>query len=139
MELWKELEGKLAVAEQNKKDAEDTLKEILGSLDEAGGELDKVIERLTPAPTPGTPAGGEGETGGAGDTEEGGAGEAATVVTPVALAAAPAAQATVVAQNQAAAPLYRSLTKQHLLQKQLLQIHRKPFRLVPIRKRPRKP
>ena len=135
----KELEGKLAVAEQNKKDAEDTLKEILGSLDEAGGELDKVIERLTPAPTPGTPAGGEGETGGADDTEEGGAGEAATVVTPVALAAAPAAQATVVAQNQAAAPLYRSLTKQHLLQKQLLQIHRKPFRQVPIRKRPRKP
>lgn len=101
----KELEGKLAVAEQNKKDAEDTLKEILGSLDEAGGELDKVIERLTPAPTPGTPAGGEGETGGAGDTEEGGAGEAETVVTPVALAAAPAAQATVVAQNQAAAPV----------------------------------
>lgn len=100
-----ELEGKLAVAEQNKKDAEDTLNEILGSLDEAGGELDKVIERLTPAPTPGTPAGGEGETGGAGDTEEGGAGEAATVVTPVALAAAPAAQATVVAQNQAAAPV----------------------------------
>lgn len=100
-----ELKGKLAVAEQNKKDAEDTLKEILGSLDEAGGELDKVIERLTPAPTPGTPAGGEGETGGAGDTEEGGAGEAATVVTPVALAAAPAAQATVVAQNQAAAPV----------------------------------
>lgn len=99
----KELEGKLAVAEQNKKDAEDTLKEILGSLDEAGGELDKVIDRLTPAPTSGTPAGGEGETGGAGDTEEGGAGEAATVVTPVALAAAPAAQATVVAQNQAAA------------------------------------
>ena len=101
----KELEGKLAVAEQNKKDAEDTLKEILGSLDEAGGELDKVIERLTPAPTPGTPAGGEGETGGADDTEEGGAGEAATVVTPVALVAAPAAQATVVAQNQAAAPV----------------------------------
>lgn len=101
----KELEGKLAVAEQNKKDAEDTLKEILGSLDEAGGELDKVIERLTPGPTPGTPAGGEGETGGAGDTEEGGAGEAAIVVTPVALAAAPAAQATVVAQNQAAAPV----------------------------------
>lgn len=99
----KELEGKLAVAEQNKKDAEDTLKEILDSLDKAGGELDKVIERLTPAPAPGTPAGGEGETGGAGDTEEGGAGEAATVVTPVALAAASAAQATVVVQNQAAA------------------------------------
>ena len=101
----KELEGKLAVAEQNKKDAEDTLKEILDSLDKAGGELDKVIDRLTPAPTPGTPAGGEGETGGAGDTEEGGAGEAAIVVTPVALVAAPAAQATVVAQNQAAAPV----------------------------------
>ena len=100
-----ELEGKLTVAEQNKKDAEDTLKEILDSLDEAGGELDKAIERLTPAPTPGTPAGGEGETGGAGDTEEGGAGEAETVVAPVALAAAPAAQATVVAQNQAAAPV----------------------------------
>lgn len=100
-----ELEGKLTVAEQNKKDAEDTLKEILDSLDEAGGELDKAIERLTPAPTPGTPAGGEGETGGAGDTEEGGAGEAETVVTPVALAAAPAAQATVVAQNQATAPV----------------------------------
>ena len=100
-----ELEGKLTVAEQNKKDAEDTLKEILDSLDEAGGELHKAIERLTPAPTPGTPAGGEGETGGAGDTEEGGAGEAETVVTPVALAAAPAAQATVVAQNQAAAPV----------------------------------
>lgn len=33
----KELEGKLAVAEQNKKDAEDTLKEILDSLDKAGG------------------------------------------------------------------------------------------------------
>ena len=46
----KELEGKLAVAEQNKKDAEDTLKEILDSLDKAGGELDKVIERLTPHP-----------------------------------------------------------------------------------------
>ena len=101
----KELEGKLAVAEQNKKDAEDILKEILDSLDEAGGELDKAIERLTPVPTPGTPAGGEGETGGAGDTEEGGAGEAAIVVTPVALVAAPAAQATVVAQNQAAAPV----------------------------------
>ena len=43
--------------------------------------------------------------GGAGDLEEGVAGEAATVVTPVALAAAPAAQATVVAQNQAAAPV----------------------------------
>lgn len=100
-----ELEGKLTVAEQNKKDAEDILKEILDSLDEAGGELDKAIERLTPAPTPGTPAGGEGETGGAGDTEEGGAGEAAIVVTPVALVAAPAAQATVVAQNQAAAPV----------------------------------
>lgn len=86
----KELEGKLVVAEQNKKDAEDTLKEILDSLDEAGGELDKVIERLTPAPTPAAPAGGSSDTG-------------ETVVTPIVLAPAPVAQATVVTQNQAAA------------------------------------
>lgn len=86
----KELEGKLAVAEQNKKDAEDTLKEILGSLDEAGGELDKVIDRLTPAPTPAAPAGGSSDTG-------------ETVVNPIVLATAPVAQATVVTQNQAAA------------------------------------
>ena len=50
------LEEKLTVAEQNKKDAEDTLNEILDSLDEAGGELDRVIERLTPTPAPATPA-----------------------------------------------------------------------------------
>lgn len=86
----KELEGKLAVAEQNKKDAEDTLKEILGSLDEAGGELDKVIDRLTPAPAPAAPAGGSSDTG-------------ETVVNPIVLAPAPVAQATVVTQNQAAA------------------------------------
>lgn len=86
----KELEGKLAVAEQNKKDAEDTLKEILDSLDKAGGELDKVIDRLTPAPTPAAPA------GGSSDTVE-------TVVNPIVLAPAPVAQATVVTQNQAAA------------------------------------
>ena len=86
----KELEGKLAVAEQNKKDAEDTLKEILGSLDKAGGELDKVIDRLTPAPTPAAPAGGSSDTG-------------ETVVNPIVLAPAPVAQATVVTQNQAAA------------------------------------
>ena len=86
----KELEGKLVVAEQNKKDAEDTLNEILDSLDEAGGELDKVIERLTPAPTPAAPAGGDSDTG-------------ETVVTPIVLAPAPVAQATVVTQNQAAA------------------------------------
>ena len=86
----KELEGKLAVAEQNKKDAEDTLKEILDSLDKAGGELDKVIDRLTPAPTPAAPA------GGSSDTRE-------TVVNPIVLAPAPVAQATVVTQNQAAA------------------------------------
>lgn len=91
----KELEGKLAVAEQNKKDAEDTLKEILDSLDEAGGELDKVIERLTPAPTPAAPAGGD-SAGGSSDTVE-------TVVNPIVLAPAPVAQATVVTQNQAAA------------------------------------
>lgn len=86
----KELEGKLALAEQNKKDAEDTLKEILGSLDEAGGELDKVIDRLTPAPTPAAPAGGSSDTG-------------ETVVNPIVLAPAPVAQATVVTQNQVAA------------------------------------
>ena len=85
-----ELEGKLTVAEQNKKDAEDTLKEILGSLDEAGGELDKVIDRLTPAPTPAAPEGGSSDTG-------------ETVVNPIVLAPAPVAQATVVTQNQAAA------------------------------------
>ena len=90
----KELEGKLAVAEQNKKDAEDTLKEILDSLDKAGGELDKVIERLTPAPTPAAPAGGD--SAGGSDTGE-------TVVNPIVLAPAPVAQATVVTQNQAAA------------------------------------
>ena len=86
----KELEGKLAVAEQNKKDAEDTLKEILDSLDKAGGELDKVIDRLTPAPTPAAPAGGSSDNG-------------ETVVNPIVLAPAPVAQATVVTQNQAAA------------------------------------
>lgn len=91
----KELEGKLAVAEQNKKDAEDTLKEILDSLDKAGGELYKVIERLTPAPTPAAPAGGD-SAGGSSDTVE-------TVVNPIVLAPAPVAQATVVTQNQAAA------------------------------------
>ena len=106
-----ELEGKLAVAEQNKKDAEDTLKEILDSLDEAGGELDKVIERLTPAPTPAAPAGGDsvdaGDSG-AGDSSDDSDSDDSndvveTVITPVVLANAPAAQATVVTQNQAAA------------------------------------
>ncbi len=101
----KELEGKLAVAEQNKKDAEDTLKEILGSLDEAGGELDKVIDRLTPAPTPAAPAGGDSEgAGGSGaGSNAGNADAGATVITPVVLANAPVAQATVVTQNQSAA------------------------------------
>ena len=101
----KELEGKLAVAEHNKKDAEDTLKEILGSLDEAGGELDKVIDRLTPAPTPAAPAGGDSEgAGGSGaGSNAGNADAGATVITPVVLANAPVAQATVVTQNQSAA------------------------------------
>ena len=100
-----ELEGKLTVAEQNKKDAEDTLKEILDSLDEAGGELDKVIERLTPAPTPAAPAGGDNEeTGDSGAGSNGGNADAgATVITPVVLANAPVVQAAVVTQNQAAA------------------------------------
>lgn len=101
----KELEGKLAVAEQNKKDAEDILKEILDSLDEAGGELDKAIERLTPAPTPAAPAGGDSEgAGGSGaGSNAGNADAGATVITPVVLANAPVAQATVVTQNQSAA------------------------------------
>lgn len=101
----KELEGKLAVAEQNKKDAEDILKEILDSLDEAGGELDKAIDRLTPAPTPAAPAGGDSEgAGGSGaGSNAGNADAGATVITPVVLANAPVAQATVVTQNQSAA------------------------------------
>ena len=98
----KELEGKLTVAEQNKKAAEDTLKEILDSLDEAGGELDKVIERLTPAPTPAAPTGGDSE--GTGDSAGGSTSDTGeTVVNPIVLAPAPVAQATVVTQNQAAA------------------------------------
>ena len=108
-----ELEGKLTVAEQNKKDAEDTLKEILDSLDGAGGELDEVIERLTPSPvpTPAAPAGGDsvdaGDSG-AGDSSDDSDSDDSndvveTVITPVVLANAPAAQATVVTQNQAAA------------------------------------
>ena len=51
----KELEGKLAVAEQNKKDAEDTLKEILDSLDKAGGSSDTgetVVNPIVLAPAP---------------------------------------------------------------------------------------
>lgn len=102
LKALEELEGKLAVAEQNKKDAEDTLKEILDSLDEAGGELDKVIERLTPAPTPAAPAGGDSE--GTGDSAGGSTSDTGeTVVNPIVLAPAPVAQATVVTQNQAAA------------------------------------
>lgn len=113
LKALEELEGKLTVAEQNKKDAEDTLKEILDSLDEAGGELDKVIERLTPAPVPAPAAPAGGDSVDAGDS---GAGDSSddsdsddsndvveTVITPVVLANAPAAQATVVTQNQAAA------------------------------------
>lgn len=105
LKALEELEGKLTVAEQNKKDAEDTLKEILDSLDEAGGELDKVIERLTPAPTPAAPAGGDNEgTGDSGAGSNGGNADAgATVITPVVLANAPVVQAAVVTQNQAAA------------------------------------
>lgn len=106
LEALKELEGKLTVAEQNKKDAEDTLKEILDSLDEAGGELDKVIERLTPTPTPAAPTGGDNEgTGDSGaGSNDGNADAGATVIAPVVLANAPVAQAAVVTQNQAAAP-----------------------------------
>ena len=156
-----DLEAKLTVAEQNRQAAEDSLNDINKKLDEAGDELEKVIDRLTPAPTPENPNGGEGGTdnggagtteggtdnGGAGTTEggtdnggtgtteggtdnggagttEGGTGnggagtddagenddndddngEVAAVAAPVVLAPAPAAQATVVTQNQAAAP-----------------------------------
>ena len=114
LKALEELEGKLTVAEQDKKDAEDTLNKILDSLDEAGGELDKVIERLTPAPTPTAPTGGDSEgAGGSGagsnsgnadaDSDGGNADAGATVIAPVVLANAPVAQATVVTQNQAAA------------------------------------
>lgn len=144
-----DLEAKLTVAEQNRQAAEDSLNDINKKLDEAGDELEKVIDRLTPAPTPENPNGGEGGTdnggtgtteggtdnGGTGTTEggtdnggagttEGGTGnggtgtddagenddndddngEVAAVAAPVVLAPAPAAQATVVTQNQAAAP-----------------------------------
>lgn len=109
-----ELETKLTVAEQNLQNAQDNLNEIDNKLTEAGDELEKVIDRLTPAPTPENPNGGEGGTdnggtgttdnSGAGTTDNGGAGETTTVVTPLTLATAPTAQATVVAQNQAAAP-----------------------------------
>ena len=144
-----DLEAKLTVAEQNRQAAEDSLNDINKKLDEAGDELEKVIDRLTPAPTPENPNGGDGGTdnggtgtteggtdnGGTGTTEggtdnggagttEGGTGnggtgtddagenddndddngEVAAVAAPVVLAPAPAAQATVVTQNQAAAP-----------------------------------
>ena len=144
-----DLEAKLTVAEQNRQAAEDSLNDINKKLDEAGDELEKVIDRLTPAPTPENPNGGEGGTdnggtgtteggtdnGGTGTTEggtdnggagttEGGTGnggtgtddagenddndddngEVAAVAAPVVLAPAPVAQATVVTQNQAAAP-----------------------------------
>ena len=56
----KELEGKLVVAERNKKDAEDTLKEILNKLKDAGITRDEVVDRLTPN----TPGGGDGGNGG---------------------------------------------------------------------------
>ena len=71
----KTLSEKLATAELELKDAEDILEEIKGKLEDAGVELEDVIERLTPAPgTPGTP--------GAPATEDGAPGEGpATVVT----------------------------------------------------------
>ena len=113
------LEEKLTVAEQNKKDAEDTLNEILDSLDEAGGELDRVIERLTPTPAPATPAPAtpapatpapaqqentpaastdDNDT----DNEETG-NEGQSVAAPVVFTNAPVVQAASVTQNQAAA------------------------------------
>ena len=118
------LEEKLTEAEQNKKDAEDTLNEILDSLDEAGGELDRVIERLTPtpapatpapaapapaAPAPATPAPAQQENTPAAstddndnDNEETG-NEGQSVAAPVVFTNAPVVQAASVTQNQAAA------------------------------------
>lgn len=97
------LEAKLTLAELNKKDAEDILNEILGSLDEAGGELEQVIERLTPAPAPEAPAGGDSDS--SDDSSDDSNDVVETVITtPVALANAPAAQTTAVTQDQAAAP-----------------------------------
>lgn len=53
----KTLSEKLAIAELELKDAEDILEEIKGKLEDAGVELEDVIERLTPVPgTPGAPA-----------------------------------------------------------------------------------
>ena len=53
----KTLSEKLATAELELKDAEDILEEIKGKLEDAGVELEDVIERLTPVPgTPGAPA-----------------------------------------------------------------------------------
>lgn len=60
-----------------------------------------MIERLTPAPTPAAPAGGDSE--GTGDSAGGSSDTGETVVNPIVLAPAPVAQATVVTQNQAAA------------------------------------
>ena len=110
------LEEKLTVAEQNKKDAEDTLNEILDSLDEAGGELDRVIERLTPtpapaapAPAPATPAPAQQENTPAASTDDNDNDNAETgnegqsVAAPVVFTNAPVVQAASVTQNQAAA------------------------------------
>ena len=77
----KTLSEKLATAELELKDAEDILEEIKGKLEDAGVELEDVIERLTPVPgTPGAPA-----------TEDGAPDEGpATVVTTTTTTTTPA-------------------------------------------------
>lgn len=89
-----DLEAKLATAEANRKDAEDILNRILEKLTQAGEKLDDAIERLTPAPAPGAPTGGDEDTDD-GDT---------TVTPPVVLATAPTTPVNVVAPAPVAQP-----------------------------------
>ena len=91
---FEELKANLKVAEDQKKAAEEKNKEIQDKLKEAEKELNDVITRLTPAPTPGAPTGGEEDTDGT-DT---------TVTPPVVLATAPTTPVNVVAPVQAAQP-----------------------------------
>lgn len=86
------LESQLAIAKDNRDKAEETLKDILDKLNDAGTELEETIARLTPAPT-----GGEGTDDTTDDTET-------TVTTPVVLATVPAATVNVVAPAPVAQP-----------------------------------
>ena len=89
-----ELKAKLVIAEKDRDAAKDTLDDILDKLEQAVTELDDAIERLTPAPTPGAPTGGDEDTDD-GDT---------TVTPPVVLATAPTTPVNVVTPVQAAQP-----------------------------------